>query len=350
MKRTRIGVAAALLIALAAACDDNGGPAVDSTAPARINDLAITAVTSTSFTLAWTASGDDGHDGRATSYVLRRSSSLIDAANFGAATLITGLPAPAVAGAAESFTVTGLDSLQNNYFAIRAVDDAGNKSPISNVAEWSPHLVKTIPADRDNTMYEEGDWSNGQGWYLFTGENANGVVPPPDARRALIRFAIADSLPAGAVIDSVRLTLHASKGAPHAPGDTLRVATLHRLTADWGEGASDAGDPGGGGATALTGDATWTFSFFNTVNWATPGGDFVAAPSASTMIGIIGPYTWTGTTMTTDAQSWLDSPGTNFGWVVIGDEAQPSSARRLDSRENTPARAPKLTIYYTPGP
>lgn len=80
----------------------------------------------------WTAPGDDGNVGTATTYDLRQSSTLITSANFDQATQVTGLPAPRISGTAEQFTVTGLIPGQY-YFAIKTADEAGNWSLISNV-------------------------------------------------------------------------------------------------------------------------------------------------------------------------------------------------------------------------
>src|SRR4029453_11532934 len=49
-----------------------------------------------------------------------------------------------------------------------------------------------------------------------------------------------------------------------------------------------------------------------------------------------------------DVQSWLNEPGTNFGWLIRGDEAVNQTAKRFDSSENgTVSRRPSLTIDYT---
>jgi len=350
MKAVRATGALALTLALVWACEDNLSTTTDTIAPARITDLAVSAVTATSLTLAWTATGDNDSVGRAGAYVLKRSGATITESNFTSATTVPGVPAPKDAGMAESFTVTGLDSTLTYYFAIRADDEDGNRSPVSNNAAWVPsgspqHLVKDIPPSKDNTMFEEGDYSNGVGEHIFSGKTSN-VNGPPVSRRALLRFAIADSLPAGATIDSVQLTLHLSKTA--AP---VKTHTLHTLTADWGEGNSDATGFEGGGASAQTGDVTWTYRFFNTTNWATTGGEFVAGAVASRAVLGVGFYTWKSAGMTTDVQAWLDSPATNFGWIVIGDETVPQTAKRFDSRENVvAANRPRLTVYYTTGP
>jgi chitodextrinase len=88
---------------------------------------------SNSVQLTWTASGDDSLTGSATQYDLRYATSAITAANFSSATRVTGLPAPGAPGAADSYTVTGLQPATTYWFAIKTADDAGNWSLISNV-------------------------------------------------------------------------------------------------------------------------------------------------------------------------------------------------------------------------
>jgi hypothetical protein len=44
-------------------------------------------------------------------------------------------------------------------------------------------------------------------------------------------------------------------------------------------------------------------------------------------------------------------PNFNYGWIVIGDEANSQTARRFDSRENpTAANRPRLRVYYSVTP
>ena len=81
----------------------------------------------------WHATGDDSLVGRATLYDLRYSTSPITATNFPAASGVGGVPPPAPAGTWESFMVTGLQAGVTYYFAIKARDEAGNWSKISNV-------------------------------------------------------------------------------------------------------------------------------------------------------------------------------------------------------------------------
>ena len=197
--------------------------------------------------------------------------------------------------------------------------------------------------DRDNTLYEDplGQLSNGAGEFLFAG-----VTNQPLIRRATLRFNVAGGqIPAGATIDSVGLTLHLSR--TNSGGATV---SLHRLTAAWGEGVSNAAAAEGQGGPAAPGDATWTYAFFNTSQWTSPGGDFVATPSASITVLTAGFYTWRGApAMVADVRDWLANPSENFGWILIGDESGPITTKRFDSRENAVAdNRPRLTVFYTP--
>ena len=83
--------------------------------------------------LSWTAPGDDGATGTATTYDVRYSTSPITEANWASATQATGEPSPQVAGSAETFTVTGLSASTTYYFAIKTSDEFPNESAISNV-------------------------------------------------------------------------------------------------------------------------------------------------------------------------------------------------------------------------
>jgi hypothetical protein len=203
-----------------------------------------------------------------------------------------------------------------------------------------------IPASKDNTVYAPSFGrllSNGAGVYTFSG---NSSLPPPtgDIRRAVMAFDVAGHVPAGVTITAVTLTLHMSRTIA-----TNETVALHRLSADWGEGASIAPAEEGGGTDPAPGDVTWQHRFFPDTFWTTAGGDFTPTISASTPIADVGFYTWGSTAqMVADVQSWLDSPAANFGWILIGNEASPTTAKRFDSRENlTAANQPKLTVVFS---
>lgn len=197
---------------------------------------------------------------------------------------------------------------------------------------------------KDNTLYESpaGLLSNGQGDYIFAGRTNQPVGF--SVRRSLLYFDVAAGLPADAIIQEARLTLHMSKTI-----DTGVFVGLHRALADWGEGTSHAPLEEGAGAPAEPGDATWLHRSFGSALWETRGGDFVAAPSASMVVVGIGFYTWPSTSsLVADVQAWVDNPQVEFGWFLVGMETVPHSVKRFDSRNHAnPANRPTLEIVYT---
>jgi hypothetical protein len=84
--------------------------------------------------LEWTAPGDDGQIGLARAYMIRYSTEPITGANFDRATAVQRVPRPGAPGSRESFTVDGLVPDTRYYFALRTLDEAGNRSVLSNLA------------------------------------------------------------------------------------------------------------------------------------------------------------------------------------------------------------------------
>ncbi|MCK4302224.1 MAG: fibronectin type III domain-containing protein, partial [candidate division Zixibacteria bacterium] len=103
-------------------------------APAPVADIEAVNPTSSSVTLTWTASGDDGNVGTASTYDIRYATVAISEANWDAAVQVTGEPSPDAAGIAESFVVSGLSPSTAYYFAIKVSDEVPNWSELSNVA------------------------------------------------------------------------------------------------------------------------------------------------------------------------------------------------------------------------
>ncbi len=90
--------------------------------------------TVTSITVRWTAPGDDGKTGRATTYDLRYSKTPITDANWTSATQAVSEPRPATAGTVQSCTISGLVPTTTYYFRLKTIDDRGNASNLSNQA------------------------------------------------------------------------------------------------------------------------------------------------------------------------------------------------------------------------
>ena len=201
-----------------------------------------------------------------------------------------------------------------------------------------------IEAGRDTTLIEEGEGAkaNGRGPSIFAGRTAqtrNGI------RRALLYFDAAAVLPEAAIIESASLTLFLTPS-----NAATREIRLHRLMADWGEGASSAS--GGSGAPSETGDATWRHTFYDDDFWVRGGGQFPGRVSARLDVGASGFHSWGPTGhMVQDVRLWNAAPLRNFGWILIGDETMMRTVKSFASREHPMAALrPRLTLtYHLPG-
>lgn len=207
--------------------------------------------------------------------------------------------------------------------------------------------VVELGASRDGTLiiHPDGELANGLGGGIFCGRTNQ---PASQAtRRAVLHFDVAGAIPAGATITAATLRLRVTDAATSAP----QTCTLHRMLVDWGEGASDADGIGGGGTgvPSQPGDATWIHAFYPDVPWATPGGDYASTPSAATPVGGAGVFYEWGPSggIVDDVQAWLDDPSSQHGWILLGNESSPGTARRFTSKDGpVESLRPRLTVWY----
>jgi len=204
--------------------------------------------------------------------------------------------------------------------------------------------VLMLAPDKDNTLYEEagGTLSNGAGDWVFSGNIAVGGL-----RRALVHFDVS-GIPAGSTINSVELRLRMDRTIAGA-----QMVGVHEVLADWGEGDSDAFGEEGTGTASADCDATWIDAFYaggacSGSLWSTAGGDFDPTASATTSVAGSAKYTWGSSAgLVADVQGWVDTPGTNFGWVLVHvNEVTTTTAKRYSSREGF--SPPELEIDFTP--
>ena len=97
-----------------------------------------------SLAVHWTAPGDNGDVGTATSYDLRWSLSPINDGNFNAASIIVTQD-PLVAGTLESVIASGFPSEDIVYFALKSSDEVPNVSGLSNVLQVTTPGVPPAP-------------------------------------------------------------------------------------------------------------------------------------------------------------------------------------------------------------
>ena len=119
-------------------------------------------------TLSWTATGDNLDQGTASSYDIRFATSPINTgAAFDSATQLNGEPAPQPAGSPETFFAGGLGAFPGEtmvYFVIKALDEGGNASPISNNATVitpgvAPAAVSDLTATSLGATSVQLDWT-----------------------------------------------------------------------------------------------------------------------------------------------------------------------------------------------
>jgi hypothetical protein len=194
-----------------------------------------------------------------------------------------------------------------------------------------------VEASKDNSIYEEGELSNGAGQFLFTGVTNQG-----NKRRALVKFNPSPMVPEGVSVDSAFLIL-----VPSLVKTDGTTVTIYRLNTSWGEGTANADSQEGKGATASESDATWTKTSIQGDPWVKPGGDFDIEPIASTIVSLGTDALFGSPLLTLLVNSWIADPTSNHGVIVIGDESENATAIRFNSRDYPePEVRPMLKLYF----
>lgn len=134
MSRTLLLVCVALALVVACSEDGTKPDGSDTVPPATISDLAVTSPLGRVVTVTWTAPGDDGTQGRVTAYSLRYAAAPLIRENWDSAGVVPSPSVPKASGQTEEQDIFGLSD-GTWHFALKAVDDAGNWSGISNVVE-----------------------------------------------------------------------------------------------------------------------------------------------------------------------------------------------------------------------
>ncbi len=129
---------------------------IDVVPPAAVTNLAARLSDVTSLTLSWTAPGDNGNAGTAALYQVRMAEQAITDSTWAQAAEIVARPLPKPAGSTQTCPVASLTPGQTYYFALKALDEAANSSPLSNVvmaAMTTPTLsaASVVPDSGDVT-------------------------------------------------------------------------------------------------------------------------------------------------------------------------------------------------------
>lgn len=133
--------------------------------PGSLSLLRAQGVTPTHLTLRWNAGGDDGDSGQASAYEIRFAYHPIASEEDFARAQPVPSPPPALAGEEEELTLRIQPRGQEHtlYVAVRAVDNAGQRGPLS-------HLEVSVPAAQVAFSGDAGagldQWTAVGGWGL----------------------------------------------------------------------------------------------------------------------------------------------------------------------------------------
>ncbi len=206
-------------------------PPADTTPPGSIDDLALVSVDTTSALVSWTAPGDDGTIGTATSYHGRLHSSPITLGNWDTVPPLAGLPTPTVAGTPQQASLGNLTPASTYYLSLRAEDDAGNLGPVPvNLVVVTDSLPPPPPPVDTTPPAVVGDLSvtgSGKTWLQL------GFTAPLDSEGEVTAYQLrrvdGASFPENAWDGATPVTT----GTPLAPGQTESILA-GGLTAETG--------------------------------------------------------------------------------------------------------------------
>ncbi|MBD3160948.1 MAG: hypothetical protein GF346_02160 [Candidatus Eisenbacteria bacterium] len=104
----------------------------DVVPPAAVTDLRVIRILEDGVEIGWTAPGDDGFLGRAQCYEIRHAPHWVTEGTWDDATVHPESPAVLAGGLPQRFTLRGLDREGEHWIALRAYDESGLPSPVSN--------------------------------------------------------------------------------------------------------------------------------------------------------------------------------------------------------------------------
>jgi alpha-mannosidase/chitodextrinase len=309
----------------------------DNIPPAAISDLSVVNSSATAVTLTWTTPGDDQFQGRAASYELRYSTEMIDATTWEDATPVDRPPRPGSPKSQARYTVSGLEPATTYYFAIRAVDEVGNSSFLSNVASGQTVVLKQVVLQNGLGGYagtEDTHLShvNEEESVMVYGESQTVRTWAGGVRSVLIKFDLS-SIPTQAKVYSATLGLYCYDITYGDEG----TAQCYRLTADWDQHQANWwrrdkkhkwGAKGGGQIDATT--------------------DYGLGPNGMIAVsGVKDGGGWVRFSVTPVVRAWLAGKYPNFGWLIMGNCDQNCGMYYHSSEyRRNPKLRPRLEIKY----
>ena len=308
----------------------------DTTAPAAVTNLATSSPTTNSITLTWTAPGDDGSTGTATTYDIRyRTGGAVNDSNWASATQVTGEPTPAAAGTNQSMVVNGLLAGTTYYFAIKTSDEVPNTSAISNSPSGTTtSAAVTVALKRDSGLLQGGAidarFSGLSSATLVTVNDAKlynsgnaryynyGTSTLADQSYSVIKFDL--SAYTGRTVNLAQLRVRCTAG-----NITMQWAGVK--SHDWSEGNKNGNYPGispsapgvsvahpNGTHTDTTGPLGWGSGSNAMLDFTSNGQDLYAVTNFTSYPGGVA---WAVADLTSLVQEWLSGTKANYGVLLL---------------------------------
>jgi len=337
----------------------------DIVPPEPVIDLVVIGVESDRVRLAFTATGDDAAAGQAYRYDVRYSTGILTSANFGFGTQALDEPEPPAAGERDTVEVTGLFPGTTYKFALKVVDDGGERSSISNIktattiGSGTQTLVlrqglSGYNGSEDNLLMDiRANENYGAGVDLQIGRHGTEPTPLITAiSRTLVRFDVS-AIPPGATIVSAKLKAFSYQRDSSTPMDV----GAFRVTKHWIEGTRT-------GFGQQTGSACWNAARLNQLAWSQAGvgaasnsaqnddpnfDRYATAEDTTTVTAINAWYEWD---VKNAVVKWRDGEWNNEGLVLIALNESVQNNRWFHSSEATANELlrPTLTVIYETTP
>lgn len=172
---------------LIASCGDEKPKttAPDLAPPAPVDDLRVISQDDGRVSVAWTATGDNGQDGRAAHYDLRYSRNPDIAAKWDSALVVTFGSVPQPNGAAESFSLPASVGTGLMFIALRVGDEALNWSTVSNVVTANPRPDRPPNKVTDLRLSEVSETTVALEWTAPGSDGSDGTATSYDLRFSL---------------------------------------------------------------------------------------------------------------------------------------------------------------------
>eukprot|EP01126_Amoeba_proteus_P000473 TRINITY_DN10131_c0_g1_i1.p1 TRINITY_DN10131_c0_g1~~TRINITY_DN10131_c0_g1_i1.p1 ORF type:complete len:527 (-),score=86.79 TRINITY_DN10131_c0_g1_i1:1401-2825(-) len=201
-------------------------------------------------------------------------------------------------------------------------------------------------------MDETKQLSNGVGESFVvgvTGSNGGNQV-----RRGLLRFNLTQLWDMIQSFGEFTLYLGRVELTVKKAGQVPVVIDMYPIISPWGQGSSNASMRPGQGVPSQPGDASWLYSFYPTVKWKTPGGDYVYDLTATSQVTSYETYVWTSTSLLVQIRNLATQPENNVGWLFKAkDETIQGSAKEFFGKSihaGDVVKEPRLVVVFFASP